>query len=265
MRLAEKKAVLEKIIRGCGSLLVSYSGGIDSTLLAVLAHAILGKNSHAVFLDSPLVPDLERDAAIRFAREYGLLLDIIWIPVAENQAFLENSPNRCYTCKKISIERLKEAAIRSGISCIADGSNASDLSEHRPGMQASSEEGVLHPFIMADISKEEIREWAREIGIPSWGKPSSACLASRIPYGETITTPRLRMIDAAENYLASKGFSQARVRLHGDIARIEVAENDLEILVGFRSEIVRKFQEIGIRYITLDLAGYRSGSMDEVL
>ncbi len=183
----------------------------------------------------------------------------------ENEEFRKNSPNRCYICKKQSARILREQAEKMGISNIADGINASDLNEYRPGLQASNEEKLIHPFLSLGIQKAEIRQIAQEGGFDFWSKPSSSCLASRIPYGEKITVEKLKMVENAENILHDLGFSNLRVRLHGKIARIELIPEEFEKAVKIRHRIVELLQDCGFSYITLDLKGYRSGSMDEVL
>jgi uncharacterized protein len=256
---------LRKIIAGHGPMLVSYSGGVDSTLLAAVARDVLGEKSRCVLLDSPVVPRAAVAQAESVARELGLALEIIPVPLMEYEGFLKNPPERCYHCKKISAVYLKRRAAESGLACIADGINLSDTEEHRPGLQASNEEGIVHPFIEAGITKEEIRTIARKLGLPIWQKPSAACLSSRIPYGDEITGEKLRMIEEAEAYLAGLGIGQLRVRLHGNLARIEVHKEDTGKILEQQSSVVRHFRSLGFAYITLDLEGYRSGSMDEVL
>jgi len=265
MHIAHKKKALEDIIAGCGSMLVSFSGGIDSTLLAVLAHDVLGDRSRAILLDSPLVPRLALAEAKQIAEDLGLLLDIVEVPHMEHENLRKNPTDRCYLCKKISARYLKEAAMNYGLACIADGINVSDMGEYRPGLTAATEEGIIHPFIMTGITKEDIRQVAHDYGLRVWNKPSAACLASRFPYGDEITAKKLMMIEEAEAFLVGKGFIQIRVRLHGWVARIEVPAADFEKLLIIREEIIQSFRGIGIDYMTLDLAGYRSGSMDEVL
>jgi len=265
MTIADKKKALENVISGCGSMLVSFSGGVDSTLLAVLARDVLGDRSRTIFLDSPLVPRTAVAEAKIIAEDLGIPLDIVQVPLMEHENIQKNPPDRCYHCRKISAGFLKEAAAKYGFFCIADGMNISDLGEHRPGLTAATEEGIIHPFIMAGITKEEIRHIAQDYGLRVWNKPSAACLASRIPYGDVITTANLIMIEEAESFLAGKGFIQFRVRLHGRVARIELPPADFEKLVAIREDTVHFFRAIGISYTTLDLAGYRSGSMDEIL
>lgn len=265
MPVADKKRTLEGIIADFGSLLISFSGGVDSTFLAVLARDLLGDKSRAVFLDSPLVSRAAVTDAIGVAGDYGILLDIVQVPLMDYERFRKNPPERCYHCKKISARYLKETATKYGLACIADGINVSDMGEHRPGLTATTEEGIIHPFILAGITKEEIRQIARSRGLAIWQKPSAACLSSRIPYGDEITLANLRIIEEAEAFLAGKGFLQFRVRLHGRVARIEVLPSDFGKIMAIREEIQKRFREIGISYAALDLAGYRSGSMDEIL
>lgn len=245
-------------------MLVAYSGGVDSSLLTAVANESLGEKTLAVFVDSPLMPRSAVRAAEDTARDLGLSFEIARVP-ALVEAIRPNPPDRCYHCKKLVSQILKEIAGKRGFSCVADGVNCSDRNEHRPGIRASSEEGIVHPFIEAGMSKADIRTLARERGYPFWEKPSAACLSSRIPYGEEITGEKLRMIEEAEEYLQSKGFLQVRVRLHQQVGRIEVGPNDIFGIVAIREEIAGAFRAIGIPYTTLDLEGYRSGSMDEVL
>jgi pyridinium-3,5-biscarboxylic acid mononucleotide sulfurtransferase len=265
MNITDKKRALENIITGCGSMLVSFSGGVDSTLLAVLARDTIRHKSRSVLLDSPLMPRKALEDAKKTAEDLGIPLDIIEVPHMEHEDLRKNPPDRCYHCKKISAGFLKKKAVEYGFACIADGVNVSDIEEHRPGITAASEEGIIHPFIMAGITKDDIRKIAKDYGLHVWNKPSAACLASRVPYGEEITTVRLRMIEEAEAFLAARGFLQSRVRLHGQVARIELPPADFEKLMAIREDVIHRFRSIGISYTTLDLEGYRSGSMDEVL
>jgi pyridinium-3,5-biscarboxylic acid mononucleotide sulfurtransferase len=256
---------LRKIVAGHGPMLVAYSGGVDSTLLAVVARDVLGEKTRCVLLDSPVVPRSEAGLALELARELGLGLDIIGVPLMSNPDFRMNPSDRCYFCKKISAVHLRQRAAELGLACIADGINVSDTGEHRPGLRASTEEGIVHPFIEAGITKQDIRDIAREMGLPVWQKPSAACLSSRIPYGDAITEGKLRRIEDAEAYLASLGIGQVRVRLHGDLARIEVHKADRDKILEQQSAVAGKLKSLGFAYVTLDIEGYRSGSMDEVL
>jgi len=260
-----KRQILEKNIGKRGSMLVAFSGGVDSSLLAAIARDVLGDKSHCIFLDSPVVPRNEREGARLIARELGVELEFLPVPLMENEKFRKNPPDRCYFCKRISAVYLKKRAAELDLACIADGIHVSDTGEHRPGLAASTEEGIIHPFIESGMTKQHIRDIAQDLGLTVWQKPSAACLASRIPYGEEITEEILRKIEGAEEFLSDLGFGQLRVRLHGDIARIEVHKKDMGKLLDIQPALVKKFKSIGIPYITLDLEGYRSGSMDEVL
>lgn len=265
MTAPKKYKDLRKIITGHGPMLVAYSGGVDSTLLAVVARDVLGEKTRCVLLDSPVVPRSEAGQALELARELGLGLDIIEVPLMSNAGFRMNPSDRCYFCRKISAVHLRKRAAELGLACIADGINVSDTGEHRPGLQASTEEGIVHPFIEAGITKQDIRDIARYLDLPVWQKPSAACLSSRIPYGDAITEGKLRRIEDAETYLASLGIGQVRVRLHGDLARIEVHKEDRDAILDQHTAVVRKLKALGFSYVTLDIEGYRSGSMDEVL
>jgi uncharacterized protein len=261
----EKYEELRKIIAGHGPMLVSYSGGVDSALLAAVARDVLKDGTRCVLLDSPVVPRAAVVQARAVADELDLALDIIPVPLMEFADFRNNPADRCYSCKKIGAGYLRQRAKELGFSCIADGMNVSDTQEHRPGLQASDEEGIVHPFIEAGITKDEIRTIARKLSLPIWQKPSAACLASRIPYGNAITEGKLNMIEEAEAYLASLGIGQRRVRLHGNLARIEVSIEEYAKVLEQHAAVVAHFRALGFAYVTLDLEGYRSGSMDEVL
>ena len=265
MNAVEKTQAIKETIAARGSMLVAFSGGVDSTLLAVLAQEVLGNNTACVLLDSPVVPRAAVEQAYHIARELGLELDIISVPLMEQEEFRKNPANRCYYCKKISAVYLKQRAEERGLACIADGINMSDMAEYRPGLAASDEVGIIHPFIESGITKQDIREIARKYGLSVWQKPSAACLSSRIPYGEEITREKLRFIEEAEAFLAGQGFGQLRVRLHGTIARIEVHKEEMGKILDMQPAVVKKLKSIGFSYVTLDLEGYRSGSMDEVL
>jgi uncharacterized protein len=251
-------------LSGCRGLLIAFSGGVDSGLLAALAREIAGDSVHIVFIDSPFAPRSAVREADRMARSLGMSLEIISVPFPD-ATVSANPPDRCYHCKKSWSRVLLRRAEELGLSCVADGAISSDEAGHRPGLRASTEEGIIHPFLEAGMTKADIRGIAKERGLPFWDKPSAACLASRIPYGEAITEKKLRMIEAAEAILHDEGFSGIRVRSHGGIARIEVRGGDIPRLIAMRDRIVPLVKKAGFSYVTLDLEGYRSGSMDEVL
>jgi uncharacterized protein len=266
MSCLEKLQVLKSKLAGRGCILVSFSGGVDSGLLAKVACDVLGDKALSVLLDSKTLPRSERKAAEELAGSLGLnLLVADGSAIMQSEEFARNPSNRCYICKKCSCKVLKKIAEQRGIVCIADGANLSDLQDYRPGIQASDEDGIWHPFAEAGMTKEEIRETARAMGLPFWDKPSSACLASRIPYGEEITEEKLRRVEEAEELLKCMGFGELRVRAHGRLARIELSPKDLKRALSCRERIAETLKAVGFQYVTLDLEGFRSGSMNEVL
>lgn len=265
MSLDDRIAHLKDRIRDKGKLLISYSGGVDSSLLAKLAHDVLGEGAVAVILDSETLSRGELAEAVDLAKILGLVLRVERFSILEDEAFAQNPADRCYICKKKSSAILKRVALKEGIGCIADGVNADDLDDYRPGIAACSEEGIWHPFVDSGITKKDIRSLARNLGLPVWDKPSSACLASRIAYKERITKEGLQMVEKGEEYLKSQGFGQLRVRMQGRTARIELEEHEIERSLLHRQEIVKRLKRIGFKYVTMDLEGYRSGSLNEVL
>jgi uncharacterized protein len=224
---------------------------------------VFGNATLCITLDSPLVKRSAIETAVFIARYLGLRHEVVPLPILDAREFVANPATRCYLCKKAQIGELKRIAAEHGIACIADGLNASDEGEHRPGIRACAEEGIWHPLAEAGLVKEEVRHTARRLGLPNAEMPADACLATRIPYGETITAAGLARVEAAEAVFARRGFAGSRVRAHGDLARIEVRIPDLPKVLADREAISAALREIGFRYVTLDLRGYRTGSMDE--
>jgi len=257
--------MVRKALSSKGRVLVSYSGGVDSSLLASIAKDALGDEVLCVILDTETYPRRELDEAQNFAKSRGLDFQVVRYSALEDPAFKANPADRCYLCKKASSRILKKIAKERGIEWIADGVNLSDYGDYRPGIAACQEEGIWHPFADLGISKEDIREMAREMGLPFWDKPSSACLSSRIPYGEPLSTEKLGIVEVAEDLLRDLGLRQVRVRAHGKVARIETLGCDTENILFNKDLIVEAFKELGFDYIALDLEGFRSGSMNEVL
>jgi pyridinium-3,5-biscarboxylic acid mononucleotide sulfurtransferase len=265
MSLDEKiQSILEDLAER-GSVLIAFSGGVDSSVLAALAFRALGKNSIAVTADSQTLAPGELDRAKAVAKEIGISHKTIYYDELGEPGFAENPVNRCYHCKKGLIKELKKIASDYDIITIIEGTNISDLKNHRPGHMAVVEEGIYNPFVKFEVTKEEIREIARKLGLSVADKPSMACLSSRFPYGQTITADALRRVGVAENYLHARGFNVVRVRDHSGIARIEITPDEMVRLMEMREAVSAEFKRFGFSYVTLDLMGFRSGSMDEVL
>lgn len=264
--LNSKYLKLKEILNSFGSLLVAYSGGVDSSLLLKVAYDVLGKNVMAVIAASDTYTKEEGKSAIKFAKQLGVRNMVIHTREFNDENFISNPSERCYYCKKELFSKLVDIAKKQGIRYVADGSNVSDLSDYRPGTNASKEFGIKSPLRDAGFTKDDIRQLSKQLKIPTWNKPALACLASRVPYGTRITKGILDKIAKGEKFLKKLGLKQVRVRHHGNLARIEVDKCDIASLVegGIADKIDRKFKDLGYNYVTIDVAGYRTGSMNEV-
>jgi len=247
------------------SVIVAYSGGVDSTLLLKIAHDVLGEKAIAITSVSASFPKNELDEARNIANIIGTKHVLIDGHELEDQRYTQNPQNRCYFCKQNVYTHMVEYSLQHGYQYILDGTNADDLNDHRPGRQAALEKGLRSPLMEAGLTKADIRTLAQQFGLPNWNKPSAACLSSRIPYGTPIEVSVLHQIEQAENLLHHMGFSQVRVRFHNQIARLELETKDFSVALEKRLEITAGLKALGFSYITLDLNGFRSGSMNEVL
>ncbi|MFH1125766.1 MAG: ATP-dependent sacrificial sulfur transferase LarE [Candidatus Altiarchaeota archaeon] len=253
---------LEGIIKRQGSAVVAFSGGVDSSVLAAVAFRILGNKVAAITLDSPAIPRSELTEARKIARFIGIRHVVLKHDELENKNFARNGRQRCYYCKRMLSQVLRKHALKTGFYGVLEGTNASELKGHRPGYRALKEKGVVSPLAVAGLTKEEVRLLAKKLRLPSYNKPSMACLSSRIPYGKKITLKALRSVEKAEAYLKWLGVGQARVRCFEDIAVLEVLPRDFRKVIKHREKISEGFRKIGFMRVALDLQGYRTGSMN---
>jgi uncharacterized protein len=265
--LAEKQEKLFSILASMRRLIVAYSGGTDSAYLAWAAHRVLGSNAVAITADSASIPESHKRDAEAFARECGFGHEYIATLEFENPEYVKNDPNRCFHCKDELFTRLEAVAKSRGVGHIIYGVNVDDLGDYRPGQRAARFHGVEAPLVDAGLTKAEIRELSRLAGLSTWDRPAAACLSSRIPYGTPVTEETVKTVERGEEALRGLGFRQFRVRFHGELVRIEVAKDELQkaLTVAMAEAFVEIFKPLGFHYVTIDLEGYRQGSLNSVL
>lgn len=265
--LEQKRRSLESRLRECGRTLVAYSGGIDSAYLAFVAGQVLGSKMLAVLADSPSLARSQYADALAFAQEQRIPLRVVHTAELENPDYVRNAADRCYHCKDELFSVMEKIAAAEGFTTVAYGMNSDDRGDFRPGQRAASKHGVAAPLLEAGLSKSDVRELARQAGLRVWDKPASACLSSRIEYGRAVTPENLAAVEGAEDLLRALSFRIFRVRHHGDIARIEVAREEMPALLepNTVATVVSGMKALGFKFVTIDLEGYRSGSMNTVL